>query len=252
MMKVVPPKPFTFEGGNRAVLLLHAFTGNSADVRMLGRFLQKKGYTCHAPILSGHGVPPEELMESNAFDWWQDVEKAWQHLKNEGYDEIAVAGLSLGGLMTLKAAYMFNVKGIIPMCAPMTISENKERLYQGVLRYTKEFKQLEKKEEAQIEKEMEAFKELPLDTLQSVNETIKDVKDSLDMIYAPTFIVQAVNDEMVETKSAQIIHDEIATTDKTLKWYKDSPHVITHGPEKEQLHEDIYQFLEQLDWETDK
>lgn len=42
MMKLVLPKPFTFEGGKRAVLLLHGFTGNSADVRMLGRFLEKK------------------------------------------------------------------------------------------------------------------------------------------------------------------------------------------------------------------
>ena len=53
MMKLASPKPFTFEGGDRAVLLLHGFTGNSADVRMLGRFLEKKGYTCHAPIYKG-------------------------------------------------------------------------------------------------------------------------------------------------------------------------------------------------------
>ena len=42
MMKLASPKPFTFEGGDRAVLLLHGFTGNSADVRMLGRFLEER------------------------------------------------------------------------------------------------------------------------------------------------------------------------------------------------------------------
>ncbi len=41
-MKLVAPKPFTFEGGKRAVLLLHGFTGTTADVRMLGRFCKKK------------------------------------------------------------------------------------------------------------------------------------------------------------------------------------------------------------------
>ncbi|GAA3319729.1 hypothetical protein GCM10020331_027810 [Ectobacillus funiculus] len=50
-MKVGAPKPFTFEAGERAVLLLHGFTGHSADVRMLGRYLEGKGYTCHAPHL---------------------------------------------------------------------------------------------------------------------------------------------------------------------------------------------------------
>lgn len=234
------------------MLLLHAFTGNSADVRMLGRFLQKKGYTCHAPILSGHGVPPEELMEADTDAWWYDVEKAVEYLKNEGYEEIAVAGLSLGGLMTLKAGYMFDLKGIIPMCAPAITTDNKERLYQGVLQYARDFKKMEDKDEEQIEKEMASFEELPVDTLYSINETIDEVKDSLDMIYTPAFIVQAVQDKMVHPESANVIHDNIASDDKTLKWYEHSSHVITHGPEKEQLHEDIYQFLERLDWESDK
>lgn len=249
-MKVVPPKPFTFEGGNRAVLLLHGFTGSSADVRMLGRYLQKQGYTSHAPVYKGHGVPPEELMDSNASDWWKDVEDGWNHLRDMGYEEIAVAGLSLGGLMSLKAGYTFGAKGIIPMCAPMTTIENKERLYKGVLQYAKEYKQLEGKDAEQVDEEMEAFKKLPLDALDSINGTIKEVKDSLDMIYAPIKVVQAKKDEMVELKSAEIIYEEAASSVKSLDWYEDSPHVITLGPEKQDLHENIYQFLENLDWST--
>lgn len=42
-MQIKLPKPFFFEEGKRAVLLLHGFTGNSSDVRQLGRFLQKRG-----------------------------------------------------------------------------------------------------------------------------------------------------------------------------------------------------------------
>lgn len=42
-MRKAENKPFFFEAGPRAVLLLHGFTGSSADVRMLGRFLEKKG-----------------------------------------------------------------------------------------------------------------------------------------------------------------------------------------------------------------
>lgn len=41
-MQIRLPEPFFFEEGNRAVLLLHGFTGNSSDVRQLGRFLQKR------------------------------------------------------------------------------------------------------------------------------------------------------------------------------------------------------------------
>lgn len=41
-MKISQPKPFLFERGKRAVLFLHGFTGNSADCRMMARFLEKK------------------------------------------------------------------------------------------------------------------------------------------------------------------------------------------------------------------
>lgn len=44
------------------MLLLHGFTGNSADVRQLGRYLQKQGYTSYAPQYEGHAAPPEEIL----------------------------------------------------------------------------------------------------------------------------------------------------------------------------------------------
>ena len=53
MMKLESPKPFTFEGGDRAVLLLHGFTGNSADVRMLGRFLERKATLVMRQFIKG-------------------------------------------------------------------------------------------------------------------------------------------------------------------------------------------------------
>lgn len=61
-MKIRLHEPFFFEEGPRAVLLLHGFTGNSSDVRQLGRYLQKKGYTCYAPHYEGHGVPPKNCL----------------------------------------------------------------------------------------------------------------------------------------------------------------------------------------------
>ena len=39
------PEPFFFEAGPRTVLLLHAYTGSANDVRLLGRFLERNGYT---------------------------------------------------------------------------------------------------------------------------------------------------------------------------------------------------------------
>lgn len=248
MMKMVVPKPFTFGDGKRAVLLLHGFTGNTADVRMLARFLEKKGYTCHAPLYKGHGVPPEKLVLSGPEDWWQNVMEGYEFLKQQGHKEIAVAGLSLGGVFSLKLGYTVPIKGIVPMCAPAYI-KSEEVMYEGILEYARGYKQLEGKTEAQIEQEMIEFQKTPMQTLKALQNLIADVRDHIDMIYAPLFVVQARHDRMINMDSANIIYNNAESTQKELKWYEESGHVITLDKEKDQLHEDVYQFLEKLDWE---
>ncbi|EEL48570.1 Carboxylesterase [Bacillus cereus Rock3-44] len=247
MMKLASPKPFTFEGGDRAVLLLHGFTGNSADVRMLGRFLEKKGYTCHAPIYKGHGVPPEQLVHTGPEDWWKDVMAAYQHLKDQGYEKIAAVGLSLGGVFSLKLSYTLPILGVVPMCAPMYI-KSEEIMYQGILAYAREYKKREQKSPEQIAEEMMEFKKTPMNTLKALQDLIRDVRNNIDMIYAPTFVVQARHDEMINTDSANIIYNGVESTLKDIKWYEDSTHVITLDKQRDELHEDVYNFLEQLDW----
>lgn len=246
-MKIVLPKPFTFEGGDKAVLLLHGFTGNTADVRMLARYLSERGYTCHAPLYKGHGVPPEELVHTGPEDWWKDVQAGYEHLKQMGFEDIAVGGLSLGGVFSLKLGYTVPVKGIVPMCAPMYI-KSEEVMYQGVLEYARNYKKFEGKTPEQIDEEMKEFEKTPMNTLKALQGLISDVRNNVDMIYSPTFVVQARHDHMINTDSANIIYNEVENDHKQLKWYEESGHVITLDKERDQVHEDVYRFLESLDW----
>lgn len=246
-MRVSQPKPFFFKAGPRAVLLLHGFTGNSADVRMLGRFLEKKGYTSIAPHYEGHGVEPEKLVPTGPEDWWQDVESAFNQLKDEGYEEIAVAGLSLGGVFTLKLGYTYPVKGLVTMCAPMSMKTT-DLMYEGVLKYAREYKKYEGKDEAVIEEEMKKFQETPMESLQDLRELIQEVRGQVDHIYAPLFVAQGRLDDVIDTNSANVIYEQAESIDKHIKWYEESGHVITLEKEKEQLYEDILEFLESLDW----
>ncbi|MFE0503860.1 alpha/beta hydrolase [Peribacillus butanolivorans] len=246
-MKIKLQQPFTFEGGKRAVLLLHGFTGNSADVRMLGRYLEKQGYTCHAPHYKGHGVPPEELVKTGPADWWKDVMMAYDFLKSKGHEEIAVAGLSLGGVFSLKLGYTVPIKGIVSMCAPMYI-KSEEMMYKGVLEYAREFKKYEGKTQEQIEQEMDRFADKPMNTLKALQELITDVREHVDHIYTPTFVVQGRHDDVINPKSADIIYEAIESPVKQIKWYEESGHIITLDKERNQLHEDVFEFLESLDW----
>lgn len=248
-MRIAQPKPFFFEAGKRAVLLLHGFTGNSSDVRMLGRFLEKNGYTSLAPHYKGHGVPPEELIQTGPTDWWKDVMSGYDQLKAAGYQEIAVAGLSLGGVFSLKLGYTVPVKGIVTMCAPMSMKTT-ELMYDGVIKYARDYKRYEGKDISLIEEEVKALQSKSMDSLSDLRNLVYDVRDQVDHVYAPLFVVQGRQDSVIEVNSANIIHDEAESFEKRIKWYEKSGHVITLDQEKEQLHEDILEFLQTLEWQV--
>ncbi|ERH34153.1 carboxylesterase [Staphylococcus equorum UMC-CNS-924] len=244
-MQIKLPKPFFFEEGNRAVLLLHGFTGNSSDVRQLGRFLQKKGYTSYAPHYEGHAAPPEEILKSSPFVWFKEALDGYDFLVEKGYDEIVVAGLSLGGCYALKLSLNRDVKGIITMCSPMYI-KTEGSMFDGVLEYARNFKKYEGKDETTINKEMDVFQ--PSETLKDLQGQIQDVRDHVDEVMDPLLVVQAEQDQMINTDSANIIYNESESDEKDIKWYANSGHVITIDKEKELVFEDVYQFLESLDW----
>lgn len=244
-MKIQLPKPFFFEEGRRAVLLLHGFTGNSSDVRQLGRYLQKKGYTSYAPHYEGHAEPPENILQSSPHVWYKDALDGYDYLVEQGYDEIAVAGLSLGGVFALKLSLNRSVKGIVTMCTPMYI-KTEGSMYEGVLEYARNFKKYEGKADAIIDQEMEQFH--PTNTLKELQQTIQSVREAVDEVVEPLLVIQSEKDDMINPDSANIIYDEALSDNKHLSWYHDSGHVITIDKEKEKVFEEVFQFLETLDW----
>lgn len=140
------------------MLLLHGFTGNSADVRQLGRYLQKGLYILCSTIWRTCSAP-EEILKSSPFVWFKDVLDGYDYLVDQGYEEIAVAGLSLGGAFALKLSLNRDVKGIITMCAPM---ENKTEgsIYEGFLEYARNFKNMKAKINKRLIKKWNNFIQL--------------------------------------------------------------------------------------------
>lgn len=244
-MKIQLPKPFLFEEGERAVLLLHGFTGNSSDVRQLGRYLQKENYTSYAPHYEGHGVPPEEILKSSPHIWWKQVLDAYDFLVEKGYKKIAVAGISLGGVFALKLSQHREVIGVTTMCSPVH-AKTSGAIYDGVLEYARVFKEREGKSAEQVEREMAAFH--PTKILEEIQETINEVHDTLDLVYSPLFVAQGQRDTMINPQDANVIFEEASSDDKHIKSYEKSGHVITIDIEKEQLFKDVKAFLDRLDW----
>ncbi|GEK29991.1 carboxylesterase [Kurthia zopfii] len=246
-MKLLAPKPFTIEGGKRAVLLLHGFTGSTKDVKKLGQFLNKRGYTCHAPMYRGHGVSPEEILRYGAKYWWEDVTSGYHHLKSLGYEEIAVVGISLGGVFTLKVGAEFPVKGVVSMCAPIK-RKSSDGLFDRLYKYAEVYKKFEGKDEDTVAAELEDLKNMDRHAITEIQKMIEHTSDEIGEIDTPTLVLQGKLDDKLYQESAPFIFDTVDTEEKEIIWYQNSGHIITLGKEREQVYQDTLTFLDQLDW----
>lgn len=97
--------PVWRDGGRRAVLVLHGFTGTPFEVRPLVEALHRSGYTAYAPLLAGHGETADRLAATGWPDWLASAETALDRLlARSGGAPVGVVGFSAGGLLALRLA----------------------------------------------------------------------------------------------------------------------------------------------------
>ena len=242
-MKIQLPKPFYFEGtAPYAALLLHGFTGNSSDVRQLGRYLQKHNITSMAPHYEGHAEDPQKILESSPYVWWSQVNDAYEELRQKGFESIFVFGVSLGGVYALRLAAEKDITGIATICSPMFLKED-ATLFESFKQYARTFKKLEGKDDATTETEVDTY--IISDVFTEIREIIETTKDRLDNVYEPALVVQSKYDDVINPESANIIYDNIASDDKSLMWLDKSGHVPTIDVEKDILFKRLHEFMEE-------
>lgn len=111
---------FRHEGTNgEAVVISHGFTGNPAQFRPLGKVLNDEGYTVIAPRLAGHGTTREEMATTSARDWIASVRAAYDEVAD--HDRVHLAGLSMGGLISVLLARHLPVASITTINSPIVV-----------------------------------------------------------------------------------------------------------------------------------
>ena len=87
------------------------------------------------------------------------------------------------------------------MCSPMSMKTT-DIMFEGVLKYAREYKKYEGKTEEQIEEEVEAIRQTPMETLSELREFVYNVRDQVDHIYAPLLVTQGKKDVVIDINSA--------------------------------------------------
>ncbi|SDH99429.1 alpha/beta hydrolase [Alteribacillus bidgolensis] len=223
-------EPFYFEGDKTGVLVIHGFTGTTQSVRSLGESFNQAGFTVFGPRLRGHGTHYEDMERSTYIDWCETVDEGYHFLK-ETCDDIYIAGLSMGGTLTLHLAEQYpQTKGIILINAAIDIPEMSPEAVPAV-RFLDAIGSDIKKENV----EELAYEKTPVKSLGEIQQLVKETRQKLPQIQVPARIFVSEVDHVVPPENSSWIYDRLASEDKRLIPMEDSYHVATLDNNKEKI-----------------
>ncbi len=219
-------------------------------MKELADYLVKKGITVYAPLIAGHGTTPEDLARTTIDEWQQSVEQSYLFLKQK-VKKIFVVGSSFGGNLAFYLAEKHNnpLAGVVSMGTPIKVRWQKIfklGLYTyGLLKKNQKKRRHDYRltlgDTAQV-----VYPVIPVKSLRRFFWFIKHKTiPSLTRIFAPTLIIQSTFDRIVDSKSAQYIHEKLASNNKRIFWLNGSTHALAIDEKKELIFNTIYHFIKE-------
>jgi len=241
-------KAFFLQGNNKSALLfIHGFTASPSELYPTARiFNDSYNCTVAAPLLPGHGTSPEEMNMTVWQDWFGAVEKELALLL-ETYDNVFVAGLSMGGMLALHAGvHIQGISGVVSINAPIYLKHPVLRLLAPLVARFCSY--VPKKGAGHLEclkKEGRfAYDDIPIKAFLSMVELRDTLVKELDKVNTPLLLMQSRRDESVNRKSAAYIYKNVSSSQVRLLDLPESQHVATMGPEKELIAREIANFMD--------
>lgn len=243
MDKLIKKYDYT-KKGNKAVILFHAYTGTPNDVRSIARALERENYTVMTPTLDGHGTDdPNEILKYGINDWIKNGEDAYQTLVDDGFTDISVFGLSLGGVVATHVMLNKDVKSYGVFSSPVLSTTDTKVPENFWMWYKFKMKKMDVDQTEINQKETEVMDQLEK-VLTGINDHTTGMSKEYASVNLPVFIAQGGADEMIHADQAYEYRDALESADVDFHWYEDAPHVITTGRIGKQLQTDLIAFLE--------
>lgn len=219
------------------VVLLHAYTGGPADVNLLAHALNRQGYPVVAPVFAGHEHnDPDALLCQSPLIWWDQVEATVAAMANQT-EQVAVFGLSLGGIFAMRALAVMpqvTLGGVIAspmMPGASNVPVNFWRWFKAIRRRQHLPLAPTAAEQAALTQQLAAIEQFNAGT-----------QPLLAGLTKPVFIAAALQDTMIDPQRTIALRAALKRAPVTYQGYE-ADHVLTVNGAHYQLEHDIEQFL---------
>jgi carboxylesterase len=235
--KHLDPSAYSADGGPVGALLIHGLSGAVVETRPMGEYLATQGLTVRCPLLPGHGTTPDDLTRIHRQAWIDEVESALCEMQTR-CQTIFVGGLSMGALLALWLGAQYpEIAGLILMAPAVKLQNRLAWLSLGT-RYLLKYPPPrivpeERFGDPEAIQRIWCYDAIPLWSVAEMLLILREVRRALPRIHQPVLIFQGRLDDYLSPQAAQITHDGVASTDKTLLWLENSGHNLLVDGERE-------------------
>lgn len=247
-------EPFFFPGdpSKPGCLLIHGFTASPKEMRLLGEFLNRHGYTCLGIRLTGHGLTPEAMIRSRYTDWIASVEDGYNLLR--GFSEnIFVVGLSTGGALALLISSRLEVKGVAALSTPITLPRDYPAWLLRAFSKIKKFSPKGKGKPGSGWFDQAAYREHisypknPVRSTAELKELLSEMTNALPKVKVPVLLMHSKDDKYILPDHLERIYAALVNaSDKEKIYVSGSGHVVTRDAARQQVFESVFEFIERV------
>lgn len=225
----------------KGCLILHGFGGALYEIEPLALYLREHDFIVNTPSLKGHGGSRTDnkqlLRHVDYHDWLTNAEEALNELA-ETVDEIYVIGFSMGGLIATHLAINspHTVKALVLLNTPYyfwdlgNISKNLlEDLKTGKAHHLKHY--------------LHSGGKLPLNAVYQFQKLLHLTKHHFSEIACPLMVIQSLDDDSVQPRSAQAILNKTISHIKEVLMIDRGGHLVLLSAAKETVCHAVHEFL---------
>ena len=201
---------FLLPGGAHGVLLIHGFTGLPAELRLMGEYLNARGFTVLAIRLAGHGTTVEDLSRMEHEDWMDSVRDGSAILSGV-CEQVSVVGHSMGAVFAMLLSVETDVAHVVSLGAPIMIApeqgiEHLPTREACVDRYVPKARRRLQNVPCGANN---TYRRMPLVSIHEMMDVIAILCGQIAKVTAPILIVHGERDHTADPKSADYLYENV-------------------------------------------
>jgi len=219
----------------------------------MGEYLHQQGFTCLGVRLAGHATHPEDMIRSRYIDWMASVEDGY-HLLRGIRDHVFLAGLSMGGVLSLLMSTRLDVSGVIAMSTPQRLPSDYPiwflQLISKVIKYSP--KRRGEPGSGWFDKtayqQQVSYPQNPVRSVAELKELILQMRAAYPKVDVPVLLIHSKDDTYVLPENMERIYAGLVNArDKTKLYITGSGHVVTRDAARAQVFQSAVEFIQRIE-----